>query len=614
MTNETKKSLETSESQGVTLEVEESLELPYIFKLGKQGSPKLSPYLMKIYLQDLGFGQYMTSKDRTAKRFYFRNDNNILRVYSESNIREVIIKELNKHIGTENETVAIELIDLVLEYSDGNIKSNVMSTIHTFADFGNEDAKKIKIALDSFDKTVVRFANGVVIVTKDDIVKIPYAELDNQGAVWESAIIDRNVELVDSKGSLFEKFCLNAMRFQDKSLEASNDNWVEQYPVTDVVRKNYDALRSSIGYLINRNNETQKCVVYIDRDSNGVQSNGRNGKTVIMKSLQHFTDRVEMDGKQMYNDGGVRFCFSTVTPWTGLVHIDETDHKFKFENLFSVITGEMKIEKKNKDKFSIPEHKKPKIGITTNYILQGSDASYTDRQHLIEFGNYWRRCTEEDEHPRDEKHLGKWLFGKEFTEHDWNQFYMFGFECIKLYHKYGLIDGARGTISEKRTLVDIAPNDPDVQEWIYEYVKRRRLDLGHNIDGVQDYALYQLFVGDVGEDVSKYWNKTKFLKTLFQFVSRSDGYEYNPDKSHLGNTLSRRRWLKGTMGQQESYVKIVSDSDPSPSPSLETKSDRVDLNKNDKDMKKLFNDVPSDGSLLSEEALEMFKSKVEEAA
>ena len=44
--------------------------------MGFDDKKKLSPLLLKMHLEKKGFGQFMTTNDRTTDRFYFRNDEN----------------------------------------------------------------------------------------------------------------------------------------------------------------------------------------------------------------------------------------------------------------------------------------------------------------------------------------------------------------------------------------------------------------------------------------------------------------------------------------------------------------------------------------------------------
>ena len=49
----------------------------------------------------------------------------------------------------------------------------------------------------------------------------------------------------------------------------------------------------------------------------------------------------------------------------------------------------MTVEGKGTNKIIIPRALKPKLGITTNYIVGGVGTSYARRQHIVEFGDFW---------------------------------------------------------------------------------------------------------------------------------------------------------------------------------------------------------------------------------
>lgn len=87
--------------------------------IGEDSKQKISPLLMRKYLESEGFGQLMTTNDRTTKRFFFRNDENVLRLYSPDNIRDYVIKNLETFLEGEPKQVvqAIILIDLMSRFS-----------------------------------------------------------------------------------------------------------------------------------------------------------------------------------------------------------------------------------------------------------------------------------------------------------------------------------------------------------------------------------------------------------------------------------------------------------------------------------------------------------------
>ena len=68
-------------------------EIPVI-TTGEGSKQKVSPLLLRKYLECEGFGQFMTTNDRTTKRFFFLNDENVLRMFSADNIRDYVIKNI----------------------------------------------------------------------------------------------------------------------------------------------------------------------------------------------------------------------------------------------------------------------------------------------------------------------------------------------------------------------------------------------------------------------------------------------------------------------------------------------------------------------------------------
>ena len=537
-----------------------NLEIPAI-TTGDGSKQKVSPLLLRNYLEREGFGQFMTTNDRTTKRFFFHNDENVLRIFSADNIRDYVIKNIETFLEGDDRSQAVLLIDLMSRFSSAALESQVLVSIQCFGELDNNDSKKMELASDDPNTCFIRFLNGVVVINKDDISLISYSHLGDQGAVWENSIIRKNIEIDETQG-LYEKFCQNAMRIRDTKVMSSDGDWTREYPISNTVEKNFESLRSSIGYLLHADNTIQKAVVYIDRNSTITKEEGGNGKTVVMKSIQCFRDRMSVNGKQFYKGtGGDRFAFSGVTPSTGLIHIDDIDKNFDFKSLFAFLTGDLEVEGKGTNKVIITEDRKPKFGITTNYVLQGGGQSHARRQHIVEFGDFWNRCNKEGEAPWNPEHLGKRLFN-DFSQDDWNQFYTFGFNCIQLFLREGLVNGAMGSYEEKQLATSVA-SEPEVQEWIRNYVMEQRVQLNHHVNnGVADYALHLIFTNDIDPTIAKYWGKTRLMKALYEYVSKLDGYHWNPHKANRGNTMSNRRFLvKEEDGVQKSYIKIVSDAD-----------------------------------------------------
>ena len=89
--------------------------------------------------------------------------------------------------------------------------------------------------------------------------------------------------------------------------------------------------------------------------------------------------------------------------------------QFPFERLFSVITDDFPVERKGQDRVTISFEDSPKFLLSTNYVIEGKDASFEDRTHQIEFSDYYGP----DHTPKDE--FGRRLFD-DWDEEEWARF------------------------------------------------------------------------------------------------------------------------------------------------------------------------------------------------
>ena len=288
-------------------------------------------------------------------------------------------------------------------------------------------------------------------ITKNNIEKaIPLDKVKSKGSIWESSIIDKKIKITKKETGMFSEFVDKAFM---RKFNKENKDWTKEFCHNDITRSQMKSFKTSYGYLIHsyNNPSNQKGIFYIDAESELGRPEGGNGKSVVMKSLRHYKKMSQQDGKRYQKNinGGGRFQFANVNVDTKFVLIDDLESGFKYEQLFSMITEKMEIEKKGKDKFTLDEERKPKFGFTTNYVLAGLGTSHTRRTHIVEFGSYWNKCSKMRELPSDKKHLGKMLFS-DFTETDWNDFYNYGFQCVQQFLRDGLVQSSHNSYEYKR--------------------------------------------------------------------------------------------------------------------------------------------------------------------
>lgn len=529
-------------------------------------SVSINPYKLKMVLQSKGFGQFLVDKDRTSKKVLFLNDKGTLKIYdpieTKRFVREYLESFDEKEFqsgGTLDTTTPtldsvgkFEVLKQWSKYHPSKLKSEVLDDLDLYSEQEVPWATDLQLFTDDQHASFVRFKNGVVKITKDNIQLLDPSHKSVKGNVWESSIIDRDITIRKSNG-LFTKFVEKAVLVRDRNITNKKD-WTKEYPETNETKESLKALKTSLGYLIHSHNtpDKMKAIFFIDKGSDLQKPEGGNGKTLILKSLKHFKKLSIQDGKRFRKDidGGGRFQFADVTLDTKLILIDDLRPDFEFEGLFSMITGDMEIEGKGTNKFTIPEERKPKFGVTTNYVLMGTGTSVSRRMHIVEFGDYWNRCIQEKESPSDKKHLGRMLFDN-FSQDDWNDFYNFGFECVQDYLKNGLVqaDTSDYFLKALRLKVEGVEGDGTVTSWMNDWIINRR-------EEITEEDLYSLFSDD--HPIESYsWDSKRFHKGFFDFVSEHPDYGYNEHLSHKGDKKSDRRHLVGKRGQQKPQIVIT---------------------------------------------------------
>ena len=104
------------------------------------------------------------------------------------------------------------------------------------------------------------------------------------------------------------------------------------------------------------------------------------------------------------------------------------------------------MEKKNQNEMIIPFHQSPKIIISTNYTIAGSDDSTLDRQFVVEFSDHYNKS----HRPIDE--FGHRFFN-EWSGEEWNSFNNYMIGCMQLYLNRGLVDCGHVNL-ERKKLID----------------------------------------------------------------------------------------------------------------------------------------------------------------
>ncbi|MFY7988749.1 MAG: BT4734/BF3469 family protein [Flavobacterium sp.] len=367
----------------------------------KNGKLSLNDYKFKLFLENRGFYKVQLNE----KEFTF------VKVYNN------IINEVNE----------VHIKDFVLNYVldvDMNVYNFFAKSTTKFSEnyLNQLSTKDLAMIRDTEKESYLFFENGVLKVTKNSTELIDYINIG--GFVWQKNIIPHNFEPTKDKSD-FEKFILNV----------SNG---------DKYRK--EIVETAIGYLLNnwKKQDEGLAIVFYDETLNDNPS-GRTGKTLISKALSHCRKLVTLNGKEFNNKG--QFPYQTINLDDNIICFDDMERSFKFETLFSIVTGNLTLNKKNLQPIEIPFSKSPKIMFTSNYILSGVGDSHDARKIEIELYRHYSKNFK----PIDE--FGK-LFFTQWNANEWNAFYCYMVSNIQKYFEKGLLYSELKTGKTKKIIAN----------------------------------------------------------------------------------------------------------------------------------------------------------------
>lgn len=385
-----------------------------------------------------------------------------------------------------------------------------------------------KIPRDSNNSSWRYFSNGYVEITSDKVTEaIPYASMPNDCIVWNNSISSRHYRSSEKTiGSHhFRSFVANLSRDANGEIDSHS----------------FERLQIVIGYLCHRYHiESQrKCVILIDRLDDETMiggSHGGTGKSLLIRCLSEVVSTINLNGKAFKKSTQDRFGLAGVNESHELVNFDDAAEKFTFDDIFPHITGDFHIRRLRQNPTSIPGHRAPKIVITTNHPIPGSDTSHRRRQVLVEVSSYYRDLLEKEGKTPADIHGGMELCGSGWNDSDWSEFYQFIFECIQIYLKQGLPKFNEESEIHKRMNLIRRCGRKDLLDMLLE-VLQKASESGEEVFCEQFYA-------DVRKRVPGAVQTDSVLLGLLKEIAEENGYLFNPHKNGLidKQRLSGERW------------------------------------------------------------------------
>lgn len=379
---------------------------------------KISKQNFKRFLEENGFCKMQLEHGYVLLKV----SKNIVREVEIFNIKDFVIDYLKKmDDDIFKESSRLRVIDAV-------IKGAPQHFVQTFLEF--LETREIEFLRDTKEKGFLFFSNCFVEIIANKLLVKRYEELE--GFIWDRQIINKRLNLAKSESRLdlgdprqaeFEKFIRNICKDDGQRILS---------------------LQSAIGYLLHnfKDSTNAKAIIFLDEKlTDGAY--GRSGKGLVAQAVGKLRKTIRLDGRNF--NFSKNFSFQSITLDTAIIEFNDVAKKFNFDKLFSVITDDITVEKKNQNEIIIPFQQSPKIIISTNYTIDGTDDSTLDRQFVVEFSDHYNRTNR----PIDE--FGHRFFD-EWNNEEWNSFYNYMIGCLQLYLSKGLIPCVHINLEKKKLI------------------------------------------------------------------------------------------------------------------------------------------------------------------
>ena len=380
------------------------------------------------------------------------------------------------------------------------------------------------------DQQYFYFDKTCWLVTKDEVSEMGYEKITHH--IWEEQ--RRNYPAKHLGKPLISFSCADGdvyhyeisedgekCHYLQFLINTSNFTWRKpDNEVTDTERnENRIHLLSklcAIGYMLMeaKDNNVARAVIGMDGKQSEVgDSNGRSGKSLIGELMRNVMPIAYIPGKNsdIFKD---QFVWNDVQENTKLVFIDDVLQNFNFEFLFPNITGDWSVNYKGGRRMTLPFTQSPKIYIATNHAIRGEGSSFTDRQWLLAFSDFYN-----DQHkPVDD--FGS-LFFSEWDFDQWNLCWNLLANCIQLYLTFGVIQAPGERLEQRKRRQEMGEA---LISWADEYFS----DATKIGTAIPRKELYDAFC-NYDPQQRKYISSTAFKKK-FKMYCTWKGYVLNPHK------------------------------------------------------------------------------------
>lgn len=485
----------------------------------------------------LEMSDFSTVKDNGGNIRVVRQEDNILKNFSASEIKTFIIEELKRRYAYKEE---INLILSTNKLNDSLFEMLPLNNSPLAERSANEELYPVqngfvKVSAESID--ILKKDSINTVYEEQEIIEYDFKIMpkpflvSREGDKWQIDLLNTKSKyyqfaISTSRNYWMAEFNRSGMSLQDfykerksriTAAELSEKENDEQ--ILSLINKLY-----VIGYLASRyKSPSRPWAVYAMDNFKGInfESNGRSGKSLFFKLLECVCNTVIINGRQKKLIENA-FLYDRVYEHTHLIKIDDIEKSIDINFFFDDISGDLYINRKRQASCSIAYEKSPKFIFTSNFVPINLDASTEGRLIFCTFSDYYHVKSETNDFPNtytvwDE--FGKNLMS-EYDLTDWQEDMSFIFHCVQLYQQlqpYNIkLNPPLHALVARRDSILIGEA---FEEWATYYFSEQG-ELNNLVNKQDAFAAYKSASGD---------NSCKmpaFTKKLKRYAKKM-GYLYN---------------------------------------------------------------------------------------
>jgi hypothetical protein len=433
------------------------------------------------------------------------------------------------------------------------------------------------------------FENTAVKITPEALQPVAYGKALGNVTVWKNDVIAKNFNLLPP---LFEAYTDDAGRKRIKVLSTAS-NYMKVLINTSRIfwKKDADPLENDkndfninsknltddenalqelhllnkmycVGYMLHQYKIASNSFMVLGVDFVGGESvkgsYGGTGKSFLQKGIFELLKAKNIGAKRLKEDN---FPLDGVTPKTRFVLFDDLPAYQDFEFFYNMITDDFTANQKGGVKYNIPFINSPKIGGTTNFAPDLNSGSTARRLLVYHNSDYYHTKTEDNSYLFTRKISqsfgGKDIFGREYSEADYNADFNFMLQCLQFYLQCPApVEAPIGSLLVKNNLMKIGDS----------YAKFFR-EL-FNEPGMLDTWIEQApVVAQAKEELGqKFVSAQRFSDNLMLFVSAHRELNWSIERKKRRNTAGNSvpHFYVSTTGQATLQPDDATSQQPAP--------------------------------------------------